>query len=119
VTLDDAIAIYAKRSLDREERTALCREAAADPADALDALALAVAQRYMKGHLGFEIADAVMNDLFAHSCELREIPKLMYSIYEVFDDGEYLHREDPPGTDPEAKYTRPQLARILDAAGAA
>jgi len=118
MTLDDAIAIYAERTLDRVERAALCHAIAADTAHALDALALTVAQRYMNGSLTFEIADAVMNDLFAHGCELSEIPSLMYSIYEAFDDGEYVHREDPPGTDSEVKYTRPQLARVLEHAGA-
>jgi hypothetical protein len=37
----------------------------------------------------------------------------MQSVYEAFDAGEYYHREDPPGTDPERRYTRPQLEKLL------
>jgi hypothetical protein len=46
------------------------------------------------------------------------LPDLMCNIYDAFDAGEYQHREDPPDTDPEIKYTRPLLTKVLTRCGA-
>jgi hypothetical protein len=114
MTIDDAISILATESfLSPSGVDALCNHFECPRPVALDTLARDVAQRYMDGHVSFEIADAFMNSMFAHAVRGSEIPRFMYSVYEAFDAGEYHHQQDPLGTDSEEKYTRPQLARIL------
>ena len=43
----------------------------------------------------------------------RTIPPATSAVYAAFDAGEYYRETDPPGTDPEVKYTRPLIDAFL------
>lgn len=103
---------------------ALLKDAAIQSAltapDLLDELSYVVASRYSANEIDFEEADAVMNALWA-VCVSREfwadydrtIPPVTNAVYLAFDAGEYHRQSDPPGTDPEIKYTRPLIDAFL------
>lgn len=88
--------------------------------DLLDELSYFVASRYSADEMDFEEADAVMNALWAVcvSTEFwadhgRTIPSVTNAVYLAFDAGEYYRESDPPGTDPEIKYTKPLISAFL------
>jgi hypothetical protein len=74
-----------------------------------------VAEEYAAGRLSFEAADAAMNRLWEYAGigEEHFIPPFSERVFEAFDAGEYYHSEDPPGTDPEQKYTRPWIEELV------
>ncbi|HEY7640591.1 MAG TPA: hypothetical protein VH814_12780 [Steroidobacteraceae bacterium] len=114
MTLDEAITLSADRDLSVEEVKMLLSSSATSSEVALNALSIDVARRYMSDRLSFQLADSLMNALWAFTVEHEDrIPSLLYSVYEAFDAGEYHHREDAPEIDPEKKYTRPQISQIL------
>ncbi|HEX6036693.1 hypothetical protein [Longimicrobium sp.] len=84
----------------------------------LNALSLAVANRFMAGEMTFEDADGIantlcaimMDDAVAHGDGF-ELPEPAFAIYEAFDAGEW-DRGD--GSDPVERYTMPALRMILD-----
>jgi hypothetical protein len=88
--------------------------------DLLDELSYVVASRYSANEIDFEVADAVMNALWV-ACVSEEfwadydrtIPPVTNAVYLAFDAGEYYRETDPPGTDPELKYTRPLIDAFL------
>lgn len=88
--------------------------------DLVDELSYVVASRYAANETDFEEAGAVMNALWAVyvSREFwadydRTIPPVTNAVYLAFDAGEYQRDSDPPGTDPEVKYTRPLIDAFL------
>lgn len=114
MTLDEAISVSADRDLLLDEIQALVSSQGSSSEAALNALSIDIARRYMNDDLSFELADSLMNLLWAFTIECEDrIPSVLYSVYEAFDAGEYHHREDAPGVDAEKKYTRPQIALIL------
>lgn len=90
--------------------------------DLLDELPYFAASRYSANEIDFEVADAVMNALWA-ACVSEEfwadydrtIPPATNAVYLAFDAGEYYRVTDPPGTDLEFKYTRPLIDAFLSA----
>lgn len=88
--------------------------------DLLDHISYVVASRYSANEIDFEIADAVINALRV-ACVSEEfwadydrtIPPATNAVYLAFDAGEYYRKTDPPGTDPEVKYTRPLIEAFL------
>lgn len=78
----------------------------------LDAIALRVAVLYDAGEMSFEEADDLMNVVWAFSCRPSTpgVPDLAYEVFCAFDAGEYHHGD---GADPERKYTRPEIRRIV------
>jgi hypothetical protein len=74
-----------------------------------------VAEQYAACRVPFEVADAAMNCLWEYAGIGEEcfIPEYSERVFEAFDAGEYNHSEDPPGTDPEQRYTRPLIEEIM------
>lgn len=95
-------------------------QAARTVPDLLDELSYFVASQYSADKMDFEKADAVMNALWA-VCVSKEfwadydrtIPLVTNAVYLAFDAGEYYRESDPPGTDPEVKYTKPLIDAFL------
>jgi hypothetical protein len=86
--------------------------------DLLDTLSRFVASEYFAGRMSFERADTIMNTLWTicvslDFCEDYDIPEVTTMVYLAFDAGEYHRQDDPPGTDPELKYTKPLIAELL------
>ena len=88
--------------------------------DLLDELSYAVASRYSANEIDFEVADTVMNALWAVCVSEefwadhdRTIPPVTKAVFLAFDAGEYYRETDPPGTDPEIEYTRPLIDAVL------
>lgn len=93
---------------------------------ACDQIALHIAQEYWEGKISYEAGDRVMNSLFSavtteafFSRSDREIPPLVLSVYQAFDEGEYIHPDDSPEDNQERKYTKPMIAVILSSYRAA
>jgi len=88
--------------------------------DLLDEHSYVLASRYSANEIGFEEADTIMKALWA-VCVSKEfwaehdraIPTVTNAVYLAFDAGEYHRESDPPGTDPESKYTRPLIDDFL------
>ena len=78
-----------------------------------------VASEFVAGRLSYEGADAAVSWLhyFCYVDADRGMPDFATDIHEAFDQGEYMHAGDPPGTDPVEKYTRPLLEKAADAYG--
>jgi hypothetical protein len=95
-------------------------QAARSAADLLDELSYLVASQYASNEIDFEEADVVMNALWSVCVSIefwadhdRRIPPVTNAVYLAFDAGEYHRPSDPPGTDPEVKYTRPLIDKFL------
>jgi hypothetical protein len=80
-----------------------------------DAFSHRIAHEYAAERMSFDTADAAMNRLleFAFLGDDVFIPPYSREVFEAFDEGEYLHHNDPPGTDSEQKYTRPWVLEIV------
>jgi hypothetical protein len=80
-----------------------------------DAFSRRIAHEYAADRISFDTADAAMNRLFtfAYLGDDDFLPAYSREVFEAFDEGEYRHSEDPPGTDPVQKYTRPQILEIV------
>ncbi|NYZ63421.1 hypothetical protein [Luteimonas deserti] len=78
-------------------------------------LAVAIAESYMAGSLGFEAADTAMNWLWPYGFNAggQYLPEPCNEIYLAFDAGEWKRSSDPAELDPEQAYTRPRLLKIL------
>ncbi len=82
-----------------------------------DTFARTVAVRYLDGQYTWEVADAIMNALNSAYINEDRVPTgLAYDIYTAFDEGEYLHFEDPEN-DGEPR-TRSLLAKLSGHLGA-
>jgi hypothetical protein len=95
-------------------------ESARTAPDLLDEFSYIVASRYSANEIDFEEADAMMNALWAVCVSEefwadhdRTIPSVTNAVYLAFDAGEYYRKTDPPGADPEVKYTRPLIDAFL------
>ena len=84
--------------------------------NSLDRLALELASRYDAGLTEFREADAVANVLFAFAVERGLLGDLMEQVFLAFDAGEFVPPDSPVDFDPEAAYTRPRLAAIVQQA---
>lgn len=42
-----------------------------------------------------------------------DMPQLAFSLYQVFDQGEWFRSNDPPKNDPSEKYTKPVVEEIM------
>ena len=78
-----------------------------------DQIAIYLARGYYSSDLTFTFCDAVVNDIYGVITGANEDrPKLFWSVYLAFDEGEYHHNNNRD-EDPEEVYTRPQIAQIL------
>lgn len=86
------------------------------PQDVLNELSLLIAEDYLLGTLTYEFCDSVMNGIINAIVEVamtNAMPQPAFSLYQAFDAGEWIRSDDPPGTDPSEKYTRPAVQEIL------
>ncbi|WP_057262513.1 hypothetical protein [Duganella sp. Root1480D1] len=83
--------------------------------DFMDHFARCVAHRYHDGELEYEVADCALNSLNSYCLSQHQVmlPSYANDVYLAFDQGEYMHADDDVGTDPEAKYTKPQIQAIV------
>ena len=82
-------------------------------ADLCDRFAIAVGRRYLEGGYSFAFADGAMNHLFVFmTSHLKtDQPHVAWSVYEAFDEGEYIRVGEAEDQQGEAR-TRALLARI-------
>ena len=100
-----------EETLGREDIDRLCVLSGLDRAGLYDSIASYIAQTFAADQLSFDDADAAINFLWSESSF--GLSGFAKDVFLAFDDGEYLAAGDPPGTDPVAKYTRPQIAGLL------
>lgn len=80
---------------------------------ALHDAALAVARGYRDGQLTYEVADAIMNDLWPIFLDRSsDVVSPFWDVFEAFDAGEY-HRCPDRSDDPVVAYTDPMIAELL------
>ncbi|BBP65212.1 hypothetical protein PHLH5_27530 [Pseudomonas sp. Cab53] len=88
------------------------------PQDVLNELSVAVAEGYLQGSLIYDFCDDVMNGIVNAVVEVgmtNEMPQPAFSLYQAFDQGEWIRSSDPPETDPSEKNTKPLVREILRA----
>lgn len=118
MTLDAILALCMTRTPTSEEMRSFCRAASLTVDDAVNSIALAVARRYALGSIDYATGDKAMNCLYSYAfLQENRLPSPMYEVYLAFDEGEYVHRGDSKDVEPEAKYTRPMIAKILQSHG--
>jgi len=117
MTLSEALVTSSSRDLDFEDIEALLSSYAGPPTEVLDAIALEIAHGYAARQIDFTSADALANSMFAFAAQHACLGDTLHSVFLAFDAGEFAPAKDPVGTDLEAKYTRPQIAKIIAAIG--
>ena len=81
-----------------------------------DMIAMHLASGYFGSELSFEFCDAVVNDLFGPVIDTAGVtPTVFWDVYLAFDQSEYFHG-NKRDEDPKEVYTRPMIARVLEAA---
>ncbi|MFJ3375799.1 hypothetical protein ACIPLA_12895 [Pseudomonas sp. NPDC086112] len=88
------------------------------PQDVLNELSVAVAEGYLQGSLIYDFCDGVMNGIINAVVEVgmtEDMPQPAFSLYQAFDQGEWIRSNDPPETDPSEKYTKPVVQEIMRA----
>jgi hypothetical protein len=82
-----------------------------------DEIATCLAFGFHSSDLSFEFCDAVVNDLCGPVTSTSgPRPQVFWQVYSAFDEGEHYHG-DNRDEDPVEVYTRPAIARIVDASG--
>ncbi|WP_055127934.1 hypothetical protein [Pseudomonas mediterranea] len=97
---------------------ATCEKFDVTPQDVLNELSVAVAEGYLQGSLLYDFCDDVMNGIINAVVEVgvtNEMPQHAFSLYQAFDQGEWIRSSDPPETDPSERYTRPVVSEIMRA----
>jgi hypothetical protein len=80
-----------------------------------DQIAIRLAYGFHASEMTFAFCDAVVNDLHGVIISADELrPELFWAVYLAFDEGEYYHGNNRD-EDPVEVYTRPMIARIVDA----
>lgn len=113
MNIDDALAISSKRFMSLDEVALLCESTSGEISATLNALAVEVAGRYLRGDISFTAADSLMNNLFDHAARRSVLPPAFMRVYEAFDQGEYHHSGDAEGVDSEVVYTKPMLLTLI------
>ena len=116
MTLDEAIHHFAPLDPNTNFAPDLCKAAGGSLTDALNAVAIRVAELYMQGELDFNGADSIASRLFGYVTavsDLQKMPEPMYAIFLAFDAGGYPRKEDSPDTEPADKYTKPMLREVF------
>ena len=115
MTLSQAIASSRDRDLSFADIRALVSTYSGPTTEALDAIALEIARKYAARQVDFTAADALANSLFAFAAQHACLGDTLHGVFLAFDAGEFVPGSDAKGADPEAKYTRPQIAKIIAA----
>ncbi|SDT32400.1 hypothetical protein SAMN05216598_5042 [Pseudomonas asplenii] len=95
---------------------ATCEQFGITPKDVLNELAIAVAEGYLDETFTYGFCDSVMNGIINAVMDLGmtdDMPQPAFSLYQAFDQGEWIRRGDSPDSDPSEKYTRPAVQEIL------
>lgn len=95
---------------------ATCEKFDVAPQDVLNELSVTVAEGYLQGSLIYDFCDGVMNGIINAVIEVgmtNEMPQPAFSLYQAFDQGEWIRSNDPPETDPSEKYTKPVVQEIM------
>ena len=83
-----------------------------------DEIAKRLALGYNASDLSFDFCDMVVNDLAGPVTNTSgPRPQIFWEVYSAFDEGEYYHGNNR-NEDPVEVYTRPMIARIVEAMGA-
>src|SRR5262245_45366469 len=110
MTLDEAINHFAPLDPNSKFVPDLCGAAGVPLPDALNTVAIRVAELYLQGKLDFNGADSIATSLFGYVTaisNLEQIPEPMYAIFLAFDAGGYPLEAD--GADPAERRTMPML----------
>lgn len=96
----------------------ICERFGVEPHDVLNELSFWVAEGYLQGSLLYEFCDGVMNGIINAVVEVgmtNDMPQPAFSLYQAFDQGEWIRNSAPPETDPSEKYTKSIVAEIMRA----
>ena len=117
MTLSEALVASTQRSLNSADIQALLATRSGSPQEALDGLALEIAQMYAARQVDFTAADCVINVMFAFATQQAWLGSMLHAVFLAFDAGEFTPPGAQKGTDPQARYTRPQIAKIIAGVG--
>jgi hypothetical protein len=82
-----------------------------------DEVAKRLALGYNSSDLSFAFCDMVVNDLSSPVTNTSgPRPEIFWEVYSAFDEGEYYH-SDNRNENPVEVYTRPMIARVVEAIG--
>jgi len=95
-----------------------CEKFGVAPQDVLNELSVAVAEGYLEGSLIYDFCDGVMNGIIGAIVEVgltNDLPQPAFSLYQAFDQGEWIRSSTPLETVPSEKYTKPLVLEIMRA----
>lgn len=119
-SLDNLLESAEGNSLEVEDLVLFAEQQGVTAITASEFFSLHVAQSYTGGEIDYVTGDRIMNSMinlvttkefFAISGGI--VPALVLSVYQAFDEGEYVHSGDTSDVDAESKYTKPMIAAIL------
>lgn len=95
--IDTLVAAVSKSSLTSTELRGTADVLGCTVEELSDMVAGEVAQRFLDGRIPWELGDAAMNQLYAlaYGNDELSLGDLACSVYLAFDEGEYVHGEDP------------------------
>lgn len=97
------------------------KRAFSSPTEMINELSLDIAKAYSREEVSYNLADDLMNQIWAYMLEdpfltatNNFIPSPAYDIYDAFDSGEWRRKKDDSGIDPVKKYTDPTINKIIE-----
>lgn len=80
-----------------------------------DSICLEIAQLFLRHEISWDEGDLVMNTLFSWAYDPKdmiEFSRFSWAVYHAFDEAEYVHPNDAPGTNPTVR-TASMLAAAM------
>ena len=115
MTAEEFVLKFENEIIDKDAIDEYAKLESLSPTEALDQIALVVAEKYSEGAWSFDLCDEKMNDvwiLMVHEYG-NVISDDAATVFEAFDVGEYTRSSDPPGSDPKELYTKPMVSEFL------
>jgi len=106
-----------ERPITVAEATEACSASGEVLAEVIEELSLSLARRYLSDQASFAHCDTVISNLspvILLGSERGMLSDVAWSIYLAFDEGEHRHTKDVIEIDPQERYTRPMLKKLLE-----
>jgi hypothetical protein len=105
VTLDELIHRLSLEPLSQPELEKVAGELKLSLRPLCDAIARKLGEGYLIGTYSWELGDAAMNNLFSAAYVNADfgLSEFACGVFSAFDEGEYIHRGEPPELDGEPR----------------
>jgi|SRR6476469_7801716 len=123
IDIEKALAELAYDILDMSRVSDILNNPKEFPVSLVEELSIKTALKYWEGNLHFEDADCIVNNLYffwvcnEYFVTKFSFPDAAWECFLAFDAGEFHHPNDDSSINPEEKYTRPLVKKLLKKSG--